>query len=252
MPTSIPKTLKRRWHYFQLFPVGENNAEKAGCNCPRSHKWPRQDLNPGLSELKAQVLSVISRYLSLQDIGLSLPNSLWARKQAREEKRFAPGFVFTAVYNLEKDGVHGRKTAASVDTASWPVVLAPSMSTGGKMSTRLPCPAQQMALLALIHWGTGLGGENMLFIMLAQPHYVYGCGEPHIKISVCANDHTMPSGLLGPLNRPIFQLWSDDQSVFFYNPIIFLLLTVQTDFFSSSWWSQAHQQETAVESREGK
>ena len=54
-------------------------------------------------------------------------------------------------------------------------------------------------------------GNSALFVMLAQPLYAYGCEEPHVKISICANDHTIPSGLLCPLNRPIFQLWSDGQ-----------------------------------------
>lgn len=103
---------------------------------------------------------------------------------------------------------------------------------------------QQMALLALIHWGTGLLGKNVLFIMLAQPHYVYWYEEPHIKISVCANDHTIPSGLLCSLNRPIFQLWSDNQSVF-YN-LIFCYVDSPEGFFPP-FWSQTHQHEMAIE-----
>ena len=98
-----------------------------------------------------------------------------------------------------------------------------------KMNTYCPTPANgPPGIDSLRNWP--LGGENALFIMLAQPHYVYGYREPHIKISICANGHTIPSGLLCPLNRPIVQLESDDQSVFVYNLIIFVMLTVQKDF----------------------
>lgn len=103
------------------------------------------------------------------------------------------------------------------------------MSTGRDNEYPIAQP-QQMALLALIHWGTGLLGKNALFIMLAQPHYVYWYEEPHIKISVCANDRTIPSGLLCSLNRPIFQLWNDNQSVF-YNLIFFCYVDSTEGFF---------------------
>lgn len=124
----------------------------------------------------------------------------------------------------------GKKMVVPINTASWQ--FRSTVSTSTRRQNKYPIvQPQQMALLALIHWGIGLPGMNALFILPAQPHYAYRDEEPHIKISICANDHTIPSGLLCPLNRPIFQLWRADQSVFFYNLIIFVMLTLQKDFF---------------------
>lgn len=139
--------------------------------------------------------------------------------------------------------------AVPINTASWQFRSTVSTSITRRENKYPVVHPQQMALLALIHWGMGLLGMNALFILPAQPHYAYGDEEPHIKISICANDHTIPSGLLCPLNRPIFQLWSADRSVFFYNLIIFVMLTLQKDFFFfPSPWSQTHQHEMVIES----
>lgn len=124
----------------------------------------------------------------------------------------------------------GKKIVASINTAFWRFRLSLSMSTRRENEYPLPNPSKWPSW----HWFTeeqACWEKHALFIMLAQPHYVYGYGEPPIKISICANDRTIPSGLLCPLNRPIFQLWRDDQSVFFHNLIIFVMLIYRQIFF---------------------
>lgn len=59
---------------------------------------------------------------------------------------------------------------------------------------------------ALHQSGTEPPGKGICYNSCqSQPHYVYGYDRLNTEITICTNDHTIPSGLLCPFNSPIFQ-----------------------------------------------
>lgn len=94
--------------------------------------------------------------------------------------------------------------------------------------------------------------------MPALPHYAYGYEEPHIKISVCANDHTIPQACCVPLIGPSFNYevtisqCSSITSLFFVmlaEQKFFLVVVVVVVFPSTG--SQGHRHEVVIESGAG-
>lgn len=159
VPTSIPNTLKRRYYYFHLFSVEGSNAKRAQYNSLRSHKRPRQDLNPRLSDLKPRVLSALSH--TADTLGCLFQIPMCEETKAREVKWLAPGFMYTLIPYLEKD-VFSRKEDSCLYKHSILTIQIGSIHEHEKREWIPIAQPQQMALLTLIHWGTGLLGEECL------------------------------------------------------------------------------------------
>ena len=148
-----------------------------------SHKWLWQNLNPGLSDLKAQLPSLISYYLSssdLRDIHLSIPHPwcpYWGNSIQRRVVTCSRLYSYNCTQSREMWFLWRRRWLLyihSIPATRW---LCPRAQEEG----RIPITqAQQMALLAPVHWGIGLPREQCI---------VHHAGPASLCLRMCRTTH---------------------------------------------------------------